>query len=33
MTHISIQEELNGKAVEWLEPVTDDQYSSTPTDQ
>ena len=26
LTHIAIQEELNGKAVEWLERVTDDQY-------
>jgi quercetin dioxygenase-like cupin family protein len=33
MTHIAIQEELNGKAVEWLERVTDEQYRSTPVDQ
>jgi quercetin dioxygenase-like cupin family protein len=26
MTHIAIQEKLDGKAVEWLEHVTDDQY-------
>ena len=26
MTHIAIQEKLNGKAVEWMEHVTDDQY-------
>jgi len=26
MTHIAIQEKLNGKAVEWLEKVTDEQY-------
>jgi quercetin dioxygenase-like cupin family protein len=26
MTHIAIQERLDGKAVEWLEQVTDDQY-------
>ncbi len=26
MTHIAIQEQLNGKAVEWMEKVTDDQY-------
>jgi quercetin dioxygenase-like cupin family protein len=26
MTHIAIQEALDGKAVEWLEPVTDEQY-------
>jgi quercetin dioxygenase-like cupin family protein len=26
MTHIAIQEALNGKAVDWLENVSDDQY-------
>jgi quercetin dioxygenase-like cupin family protein len=26
MTHIAIQESLDGKAVDWLEPVTDAQY-------
>jgi quercetin dioxygenase-like cupin family protein len=26
MTHIAIQEKLNGKPVEWLEKVTDEQY-------
>ena len=26
MTHIAIQEQLNGKAVEWMEKVTDDRY-------
>ena len=26
MTHIAIQEALDGKAVEWLEKVTDEQY-------
>ena len=26
MTHIAIQEKLDGKAVEWLEHVTDEQY-------
>jgi quercetin dioxygenase-like cupin family protein len=26
MTHIAIQEALNGKAVDWLEPVSDAQY-------
>ena len=26
MTHIAIQENLNGKQVEWLEKVTDEQY-------
>jgi quercetin dioxygenase-like cupin family protein len=26
MTHIAVQESLDGKAVEWLEKVTDEQY-------
>jgi len=26
LTHIAIQEQLNGKAVEWMEKVTDEQY-------
>jgi len=26
MSHIAIQEQLDGKAVEWLEQVTDEQY-------
>jgi quercetin dioxygenase-like cupin family protein len=26
MTHIAIQEQLDGKTVEWLEQVTDEQY-------
>lgn len=26
MTHIAIQEQLDGKAVDWLEHVTDEQY-------
>ena len=26
LTHLAIQEKLNGKTVEWLEHVTDDQY-------
>jgi len=28
MTHIAIQEHLNGKAVDWLEHVSDAQYKS-----
>lgn len=28
MTHIAIQESLDGKNVEWLEKVTDQQYSA-----
>jgi len=27
MSHIAIQEQLNGKAVEWMEKVTDAQYT------
>lgn len=27
MTHLAIQEKLNGSAVEWLEHVTDEQYA------
>ncbi|MGA2497925.1 MAG: cupin domain-containing protein [Tepidisphaeraceae bacterium] len=26
MTHIALQEKLKGKAVEWMEKVTDEQY-------
>src|SRR5262249_16831536 len=28
MTHIAIQERLNGKAVDWMEKVTDEQCST-----
>ena len=28
MTHIAIQEHLNGKPVEWLEHVTEEQYNA-----
>lgn len=28
MTHIAIQEKLNGSPVEWLEKVSDEEYSS-----
>lgn len=28
MTHIAIQEQLDGKAADWLEKVTDEQYNS-----
>jgi len=30
MTHIAIQEALDGKAVEWLEKVGDQQYGASP---
>jgi quercetin dioxygenase-like cupin family protein len=28
MTHIAIQEKLNGKPVDWLEQVSDEQYNA-----
>ena len=28
MTHIAIQENLDGKAVEWTEKVTDEEYDA-----
>jgi quercetin dioxygenase-like cupin family protein len=28
MTHIAIQEKLNGKVVDWMEKVSDEQYQS-----
>ena len=28
MTHIAIQEQLDGKAVDWLEQVSDEQYGA-----
>jgi quercetin dioxygenase-like cupin family protein len=31
MTHIAVQEQLDGKAVEWLEQVTDQQYDALPS--
>jgi quercetin dioxygenase-like cupin family protein len=33
MTHIAIQERLDGKAVEWLEHVTDEQYQAASSEQ
>jgi quercetin dioxygenase-like cupin family protein len=29
MTHIALQERLNGKVVDWMEKVTDEQYLGT----
>jgi hypothetical protein len=29
MTHIAIQEQLDGKTVEWMEQVSDEQYSAS----
>ena len=31
MTHIAIQEALDGKAVDWMEQASDEQYQSTPS--
>ncbi len=31
MTHLAIQEHLNGKVVEWMEKVTDEQYAGAAT--
>jgi hypothetical protein len=28
MTHIAVQEKLDGKVVEWMEHVTDEQYQA-----
>jgi hypothetical protein len=28
MTHIAIQEELDGKVVDWMETVSDEQYNA-----
>lgn len=33
MTHIAIQEQLDGKVVEWLEKVSDEQYQAVNSDQ
>jgi hypothetical protein len=30
MTHIAIQEQVNGKVVEWMEKVSDEQYLAKP---
>lgn len=32
MTHIAIQEALDGKAVDWMEQVSDEQYAVLPAD-
>jgi hypothetical protein len=29
MTHIAIQEKLDGKVVDWLEQVSDEQYRAS----
>ena len=28
MTHIAVQDQVGGSAVDWMEPVTDEQYRS-----
>ena len=33
MTHIAIQEQLNGKTVDWMEKVSDEQYQSVSPDR
>jgi quercetin dioxygenase-like cupin family protein len=33
MTHVAIQEQLDGRAVEWMEHVTDEQYRSASSGQ
>ena len=33
MTHIAIQEELNGKVVDWMEKVTDEPYNASKEDR
>ncbi len=33
MTHIAIQESLDGKVVDWMEKVTDEQYNLKPADK
>ena len=33
MTHIAVQEELNGKVVDWMEKVSDEQYNASREEQ
>jgi hypothetical protein len=30
MTHIAVQEALNGKPVDWMEKVSDEEYQARP---
>lgn len=32
MAHLAIHEQLDGKAVDWLEKVSDEQYASITSD-
>jgi hypothetical protein len=31
MTHIAVQEQLDGKVVDWMEKVSDEQYQGRPS--
>jgi hypothetical protein len=31
MTHIALQDEVEGKVVEWMEKVSDEQYQRKPS--
>ena len=33
MTHIAVQEQLDGKAVDWMEKVSDEQYQAPKANQ
>lgn len=33
LTHVAISEAKDGKSVDWLEPVTDEQYRKGPRDE
>jgi hypothetical protein len=33
MTHIAVQEQLDGKAVDWMDKVSDEQYQEGLTPQ
>jgi quercetin dioxygenase-like cupin family protein len=33
MTHIAVQEQLDGKTVEWMEKVSDEQYEAAKSDK
>jgi hypothetical protein len=33
MTHVAIAEALDGKSVDWMEPVTDEQYLAEPLER
>ena len=33
MTHIAVQEKLDGKNVDWMEKVSDEQYQREPSQE